>query len=171
MDNQNRELQKQEVLPSKIGEVEKFHLSKKAVKIQDASLEEISLALKLVMAKIGLRAANFPAPWEKGLLISHLIENFGENTVEEIKLAFDWGIQGRTGAEMNCYENFSCLYLSAVMSKYVALAAIVRPVEDVKPLELPPIELKEDDLTGYNDFIQSEFAKTLMRNGVKIPKF
>lgn len=172
MDNQNRELQRQEPNGLKIGE-QKFLSAKKSPKISEASEDQIAGALKYGMMKIGLREKNWPSDLEKILLISHLVENFGHLTVEEIRLAFDWGIGGRTGAEMNCYENFSCLFLTGVMSKYEALERIVKIAENrPKENEPPkPVELTEKEAEGYEEFMRSEFAKKLQRNGVKIPKF
>lgn len=171
MENQ-RELQKLEPKELKPGE-QKFIQAKQSPKILEANEEAIAGALKYAMLKIGLREKNWPSELEKMLLISHLVENFGHLTVEEIRLAFDWGIGGRTGAEMNCYENFSCLFLTGVMSKYEALERIVKieaKEPEVKRLS-EPVELTEKETEGYEEFMRSEFAKKLQRNGVNIPKF
>ncbi len=72
--------------------------------------------------KIGLRATNLPTPEETAVLIAHIVTEYGNHSLEEVKLAFDMGIAGKLDFEDNagiiCYENFSCLYFSGVMNAY-----------------------------------------------------
>lgn len=95
------------------------------------------------MVKIGLRAQNFPSEEEKGVLIDHILKNYAGHTVEEIRLAFDMAIEGKLGVDANCYENFSCLYFSKIMSAYREYSK-----EEYKQLEattpVKEIEHKED---------------------------
>ena len=101
-------------------------------KIRDSSVDEIKQVLRLVMIKIGLRSQNWPSDEEKMVLIEHIIKHFGGHTCEEIKLAFDMAMEGKLEetnkmgkivlVEANCYENFSCLYFSSIMSAYRAWA-------------------------------------------------
>jgi hypothetical protein len=89
--------------------------------IKDAPVDQIKEVLRLVMVKIGLRAQNWPNDLEKVILIQHIQENFGGNALDEIKLAFDMAISGKLDIEpkeVSCYENFSCLYFSKIMSCY-----------------------------------------------------
>lgn len=88
-------------------------------KIQYASEKEIKGVLKYVMVKIGLRAANWPSDEEKAVLLVHIIEHYGDNTIEDIKTAFDMAITGQVDVDANCFENFSCLYFSKIMNAYV----------------------------------------------------
>lgn len=160
----NLELQRQGSSVPQTGE-QRFLQAKSAVKIFEADPERIAEALRLVMVKIGLRAANWPSDMEKIILIDHVRQNFSQNTVEEIKIAFDWAIDGRTGAEVNCYENFSCAYFSGVMKAYNVLAKQVKP-EPEAPVGYLEDARKEYD---YGEFLKSEFAGRLRKNGVKIP--
>lgn len=164
---ENWELQTQGSKELKTGE-EIFLQAKSAVKISLAQPERISEVLRLVMVKIGLRAANWPSQMEKVILIDHLMQNFPENTVEEIKLAFDWAIDGRLelGPDgVNCFENFSCLYLTRIMKAYNKLAAIVKVPEERKF-----IEYKQDQQVypTYEDFLKTPFAKRLINLGIKL---
>lgn len=79
----------------------------------------------MAMLKVGLRAQNLPTEEEKLILITHLIENYGNHTLQELNMAFDMAIAGKldlTRADVVCYENFSCLYLSGIMNAFRAWA-------------------------------------------------
>jgi len=171
MENENKGLQKQELTPLKTSE-EKFQLARQSRKIQFATEEEIRQALRYAMVKIGLRGQNFPKDIEKILLIQHVFDNFGENRVDEIRLAFDWGIEGRLDEDINCFENFSCLYFTRIMRAYNRLALAVKSKEEVK--ELPPPPKKEErieDPEAYEKFLETGFAKILQNKGIEIPKW
>lgn len=90
--------------------------------IAHSDVEQISQVLRLVMVKIGLRSQNWPSDEEKIVLIAHIVENFGGNRVEEIRLAFDMAIAGKLefgkDESVVAFENFSCLYFSSVMNAY-----------------------------------------------------
>jgi hypothetical protein len=168
MENKNQELQRQEFSLLKTSEVEKFNCARAAKKIKDADEEEIRQALRYAMVKIGLRAANFPTGIEKTLLIHHVIENFPDNTVDEIRICFDWAISGRIEEDFNCYENFSCAYFSKMMLAYNLLANSVKPDHEVVFAKL---EDKRTPDKKFDEFIETDFAKRLVKSGVEIPKF
>ena len=125
--------------------------------------------------KIGLRAANFPKGEEKMLLLQHVFENFGENRTDEIRLAFDWGIEGRLDEDINCFENFSCLYFTRIMRAYNRLACRVKNDAQKAKQHLPPPEPKKDvrieDPEAYEKFMKTGFAEILKGKGIEIPKF
>lgn len=173
MENENKELQRQELTPLKISEEEKFEVARLSKKIRNATEEEIRQALRYVMVKIGLRAANFPTGIEKQLLILHVVENFGENRVEEIRLAFDWGIEGRLDEDINCFENFSCLYFTRIMRAYNRLALAVRsepPVKQIAP-PVPKEDVRIEDPEAYEKFLQTGCAKWMKDKGIEIKKW
>lgn len=106
---------------SKSGELGKLGLALQTRLICESSLESITQVLRLVMMKIGIRAANLPSPEETVVLFDHIIENFGGHRIEEIKLAFDMAISGKLdlkAEDIKCYENFSCAYFSTIMNAY-----------------------------------------------------
>lgn len=88
------------------------------IKINRSSIEEIKQVLRKVMIKIGLRSKNWPTDTDKLILIEHILKNYSNHTCEEIELAFDMAIAGKLDVEINCYENFSCLYFSTILSCY-----------------------------------------------------
>lgn len=105
----------------KSGELGKLELALQTRLICESSLESITQVLRLVMMKIGIRAANLPSPEETQVLFAHIIENFGGHRIDEIKLAFDMAIGGALELEpkeIPCYENFSCAYFSKIMTAY-----------------------------------------------------
>lgn len=72
----------------------------------------------MIMLKLGIRSQNLPSEEEKKVLISHIYTHYGEHTVQEVKLAFEMGMEGKLEVKMEAYENFSCLYFSTVMNAY-----------------------------------------------------
>lgn len=152
--------------PQPISEQERFELAQNHTLVMDADEKQIREALRYCMVKIGLRAANFPQGVEKALLIQHVYQTYPTITIEEIRMAFDWAINGRTQVEVNCYENFSCRYFSQIVNAYLELKRnIAPPKEDVKQIEYKQ-QLTEED---WQNFINSPFAERLKKAGVNIP--
>lgn len=125
----------QESKPLRSGDEIKFFEALEDKKIIHSSLEELKNVLKWVMIKVGLRSANFPNEEEKGILIDHILKEYGGHTCQEIKTAFEMAMAGKledinlknelVTVNPNCYENFSCLYFSSIMNPYRVWAARV----------------------------------------------
>lgn len=166
---QKSESQRSELMLPQISEKEKFEMAISSQKIGESGEEAIRQALRYAMVKIGLRGKNFPTGIEKFLLIRHVHENFAGNTCEEIKLAFDWAISGRLEEDYNCFENFSCAYFSRIMNAYNTLANSAKEKTEIRhEVEYKPEERKPD--MSFDEFINSDFAKKLLKAGVEIPK-
>lgn len=121
----------------KITEVSIFEKSRDGKLVKNCTTDEIKQVLRLVMLKVGVRAANLPNDEEKAVLITHILENYSNHTLEEFKLAFDLAINGKldlTIDEVKHYENFSCLYFSTIINAYRKWAAIQHK-EAKKPIE------------------------------------
>lgn len=132
----NSEPAKPELQPSKNGNDVELVIALSSPLVRKASVDEIKAALRLVMAKLGIRALNLPSDEEKAVLLSHVVKNFGGNRVQEINLAFEMAIAGKLDLDdVNCYENFSCAYFSKVMISYQRWAA--EAVKQIKPSEPP----------------------------------
>ena len=149
--------------PSAIGEELQLHKAVDTPKIRYVHEETIKQALRAIMVKVGLRAANMPDEAEKRILLAFIVENYGNHTVDELNLAFNMAISGRLGVDAKCYENFSCLYFSEIMNAYRLWAkeAIKTKKETIKALPAPPddgadrdwfYEIKEKYLTGAYAF-------------------
>lgn len=130
---QNQELAKQEQKPLEVGNLE---TALNCQQIRNTDEESLKQVLRMVMLKIGLRAQNMPSAEEKAVLIAHIYLNYPGHTPKEILLAFDMAISGKLDVEVNCYENFSCLYFSSIMTAYRIWAK-----EQVKEIKEPPMIL------------------------------
>ena len=155
--NKNSALQKQETLKVVRGEEGRFLEAIKEKPIRDLPELKLRQAIKYAMIKIGLRAANWPEGVEKSLLLQHVWENFGDLTPSEIRIAFDWAIDGRFNVETNCYENFSCRYVSDILKAYKILKN-KSFVGEPKQIEYKPDERKPGN---WDEFWNSEFAAKL----------
>lgn len=158
----NLGLQQQEFKQPKTFEEDRFLGSLKDTKVRSATLEELKQPLRYAMVKVGLRAQNFPTDEEKGILLAHVMQEYGSNTLEEIKLAFDLLIGEKLDLEPKdkiCYENFSCAYFSTVMNSYRRWATEVyqQHTPNYNPLQ---IEHKEDTsdaaMQDWLDHIRSQ---------------
>lgn len=87
------------------------------------SMKNILDTLLGVIHKVGLRAANVPDKNAMGVLINHVVRNYGGHSCKEVTLAFDMAMTGKLAVDPNCYENFSCLYFSNILNAYRKWAA------------------------------------------------
>jgi hypothetical protein len=138
----NLVLVKSDSTPPVIGDAGMLMQTLQAKKILKCTVEEIKQVLALVMVKIGLRADNWPEDEEKAILIDDVMKRYAGHTIAEIKLAFDLALDNKLNVEWECYENFSCGYLSKIMNAYRAWAK-----QEIKFLPTTPqimIENKEN---------------------------
>ena len=84
--------------------------------------EDVKQVLRYAMVLVGLRGNNMPTEEEKFVLLNFIRSNFGNQTPEEIKLAFDWAVSGKLNVDAKCYENFSCEYFGRIMKAYIDYA-------------------------------------------------
>lgn len=141
-------------------------------RISQSSLEEIKQVLRLVMMKIGLRAANWPTPEETVVLIEHIVTNYPGNTLAEIKLAFDKAICGELEVESNCYENFTCAYFSSIMNAYRQWSAqefrqSIKPPDPVQTT-LTPEQLENGIRADVEIFYQQLRNGHIPRKGIPV---
>ena len=84
--------------------------------------EDLKQVLRYAMVLVGLRGNNMPTEEEKFVLLNFIRSNFGNQTPEEIKLAFELALSGKLGIDAKCYENFSCEYFGRIMNAYIEYA-------------------------------------------------
>jgi len=84
--------------------------------------EDLKQVLRYAMVLVGLRGNNMPTEEEKFVLLNFIRSNFGNQTPEEIKLAFELAISGKFAIDAKCYENFSCEYFGRIMKAYIDYA-------------------------------------------------
>ena len=149
------------------GETILFSQALRQPRIISGDRETLVKGLRLIMMKVGLRQQNWPTNEETAVLIQHIETNYGGHTVDEIKLAFDMAISGKLGVEVNCYENFSCLYFSWIMSAYREWSKEeYKQVEAKKPIELPEIieDMSKEAMVAWFD----ETAKKIKAGQLKV---
>ena len=81
--------------------------------------EDLKQVLRYAMVLVGLRGNNMPTDEEKFVLLNFIRSNFGNQTPEEIRLAFDLAMAGKFSIDAKCYENFSCEYFGRIMKAYI----------------------------------------------------
>ena len=143
----------------------KHYGSGNAIAIQQAQIghtlrvsneDTIKQALRYSMLLVGLRGNNLPNEEEKFVLTNFVKSNFGNNTCEEIKLAFEMAVAGKLNIDSKCYENFSCEYFGRIMSAYQEYARqeiknlpkLIEPVKE-KPSDQ---ELKKQAIDTANEY-------------------
>lgn len=123
--------------------------------------------------KIGIRANNIPDDIEKQVLVDHIKKNYPNNTIDEIRLAFDMAINEELDInpdDVKHYENFSCMYFSRIMNAYVSWAA-----QEYKMLkhEPPPQKIYTDEEIDnlYRQWTEEFYQR--LRKGIieEPPKF
>lgn len=144
----------QESVPPKSGDEAMFLQALNAAPIAKVPIDQVKEALRYAMVKIGLRSQNWPQDEEKALLLAHIVREYGNHTVEEIRLAFDMAIAGKLellpGESVNCYENFSCLYFSSIMNAYRRWAAQThRQVKPALPEATPGEEMTDEAMEEW----------------------
>ena len=130
----------------KVYEVGVIKLSEalKSEKIANVHTDDINATLRGVMMMIGLRTSNLPSKDETAILFTHILRNYASHTLQEITLAFEMALSGMLGLdekEINCYENFSCLYFSKIMTAYRSWASnkhkTIKSTDSIAQLEYP----------------------------------
>ena len=122
--------------------------------IRQRAEEDLKDVLRYAMVLVGLRGANMPTDEEKFVLLNFIRVNFGNQTPEEIKLAFEYAIAGKFQIDVKCYENFSCEYFGRIMNAYIdfmreELKSVKKEVEEVKPIPTED-ELKRMSIENAN---------------------
>lgn len=118
--------------------------------------EDIKEVLRYSMLLVGLRGNNLPTEEEKFVLTNFVRSNFGNQTPEEIKIAFEMAVAGKLQVDAKCYENFSCEYFGRIMNAYLEFARqeiknLPKPIEKVK--EKPSdLELKKQAIDTANEY-------------------
>lgn len=130
-----------------------------AENIRNRSENELKQVLRLAMLMVGLRGANLPTDEEKFVLLAFIKSNYGNQTPEEIAIAFEMAVAGKLNTDCKCYENFSCEYFGRIMNAYIEYARqetknVKRPeIEIAKPVPTNE-ELKSLAIVNVNSYIK-----------------
>ena len=123
------------------------------------------------MILVGLRGNNLPTDEEKFVLISFIKSNFANQTVAEIKLAFEMAVAGKFQVDVKTYENFSCEYFSRIMNAYLNFArtetrSIAKQEEPAKPKPCDSV-LKAQSIETANMYAQEIWKAQKAKNEFK----
>ena len=124
--------------------------------IRQRAEEDLKDVLRYAMVLVGLRGANMPTDEEKFVLLNFIRTNFGNQTPEEIRLAFEYAIAGKFETDVKCYENFSCEYFGRIMNAYIEfmrqeLKSVKKEVEEVRSVPSDE-ELKRQAIDTINSY-------------------
>jgi hypothetical protein len=152
----------QEWKPYESGSTVTILKAQSKIPIRRRSEEDLKEVLRYVMVLVGLRGNNMPTDEEKYVILNFIRLNFGNQTPEEIRLAFEYAISGKFEIDAKCYENFSCEYFGRIMKAYIDFSrneVKVKPkeIEEVKPVPSDQ-ELKLqaiDIINNYADQIKA----------------
>lgn len=159
--NQNLAPVRQEWKPYASGSLSPIVQAQSTLTIRQRSENDIKEAIRYAMVLVGLRGANMPTDEEKFVLLNFIRVNFGNQTPEEIRLAFEYAIAGKFETDVKCYENFSCEYFARIMKAYIDYSRneVKGLPKEIEPMKEVPSdqELKKqaiDIINGYADLIQ-----------------
>ncbi len=154
------------------GSGKKLVLALKSKLIKDASFDEVKDVLRKVLYKLGVRENNWPNDIEKLVLFEHIVENYSGNRLDEIRLAFDMAISnglpgdGGEAVEVNCYENFSCMYFSKIMNAYRRWSAQEYKIA-VKPDAPEQVIFSDEELdNSARAAVQSQYKQFIKGLGI-----
>ena len=146
----------QEWKPYETGSAVSIIKAQSKIPIRRRSEEDLKEVLRYVMVLVGLRGVNMPTDEEKYVLLNFIRLNFGNQTPEEIRLAFEYAIAGKFEIDAKCYENFSCEYFGRIMKAYIDFSrneVKVKPkeIEEAKPVPSDE-ELKKQAIEILNNY-------------------
>jgi hypothetical protein len=126
--------------------------------IRTRSEDDLKQVLRMAMLMVGLRGSNMPTDEEKYVLLAFIKSNYGNQTPEEIAIAFEMAVAGKLNTDCKCYENFSCEYFGRIMNAYIEYARQeTKNVKKPEPEIIKPIptdeELKADAINTVNVYV------------------
>lgn len=137
--------------------------SKQSKILHDCTDDEIKQALGKIFLMIGLRKQHLPNGFELDFIVSNIRKLYPHRTIFDLTNAFELGLRKEIDVELNCYDQFTLIYLSNIMDayrKYIVNAYNDMPVEQPKQIEY--IMTKEEKLQDIEDFGKTECAFTMI---------
>ena len=137
--------------------------SKQSKLLHDCSDDEIKQALAKIFLMIGLRKQHFPNGFELDFIVSNIRKLYAHRTIFDLTNAFELGLRKEIDVELNCYDQFTLIYLSNIMDayrKYLVKSYNELPVEQPKQIEYKMT--KEEKLADIEDFGTTECAFSMI---------
>lgn len=161
--NQNLAPVRQGWKPYASGSLSPIVQAQSTLTIRQRSEDDIKEAIRYAMVLVGLRGANMPTDEEKFVLLNFIKVNFGNQTPEEIRLAFEYAIAGKFETDVKCYENFSCEYFARIMKAYIDYSRqeVKGLPKEIEPMKEVPSDqqLKKDAIDTVN-FYANQLEKS-----------
>lgn len=111
------------------------------VKVKNEDKDVVSKMFRHLFLLVGLREKSIPNDIETLFLYQFIVDNYGEHTAEEIKLAFGMAVKGELDLpydDVTCYENFSTVYFARIMNSYRRWAG--QAYREIEPMVTDPKE-------------------------------
>jgi len=158
----NLALVQQEWKPYENGSALPIIQAQNAITIRHRSESDIKDVLRYSMVLVGLRGNNIAYDEEKFVLLNFIKSNFGNQTPEEIRLAFEYAVAGKFETDIKCYENFSCEYFARIMKAYIdysrnEVKGLPKEIEPMK--EIPSDEQLKKDAIEMANFYADQLDK------------
>lgn len=99
------------------------------------------------------------------VIIDNLQKNEKNLTIDDFNLAFEMGVNGRLGIDLNTYQNFNALYISNVIQafkRHNAKNHLIKPLEAPQSKELidAPVLSKEENAKHWYDWMAQEVKES-----------
>jgi len=133
--------------------------SKQSKLIFDTTDDEIKQALAKIFLMIGLRKQHFPNGFELDFIVSNIRKLYPHRTIFDLTNAFELGLRKKIDVELNCYDQFTLIYLSNIMEayrKYLVSAYNELPVE--RPKQIGYTISKDEKIADIDNFGTTECA-------------
>jgi hypothetical protein len=127
--------------------------------IRTRSEDDLKQVLRMAMLMVGLRGSNMPTDEEKYVLLAFIKSNYGNQTPEEIAIAFEMAVAGKLNTDCKCYENFSCEYFGRIMNAYIEYARqetknVKKPEPEIVKQVPTDDELKALAIVNVNSYVK-----------------
>lgn len=150
----------------------------KGKKIKDATDKDLAESFGKIFFLIGLRENSIPNDLETAFLFNEVREEFGNNAIEEIEVAFKKAIKRELKLDddqIKPYGVFSFMYFSLIMSAYRVWASQqYRMIEAKLPpteQELKLLEGPRKDFDGWGQLLEQEYQHYLSFGSERVKYF
>jgi hypothetical protein len=143
------------------------------VKIFNVGDVDIAALMEYLFVFTGLTSDKRPDKMGKMILLGHIKRACQNLTIEEVKKAFELGVEGYYDIDMNHYQSFSSLYFSSVINAYVEYRRRIvakinkeRVEQQAVKDELTPEQKTEINNRFLYNFIYLPFVSYCKRGGL-----
>lgn len=130
------------------------------IKINNSADAQIKTVLFYAMELVGFNTQNINAD-SLNIIVRNVKNGFKFLQLEEIKIAFEYGVNGKLGIDLNTYQNFNALYVANVLKAYKSYKekeyARPRPYIETRPTHVLEVAKKtpEEEQKEWFDFVNN----------------